>query len=213
MRLPPERVCAFSGTSTVIYVQFMLPQPVDECPVPHSCARYYQSFIVDQLFYLTSICFITSRVGLLLVFLKKIYLFIYRERGREGGKEVAKHQCVVASHAPPATGYPTHSLGMCPDWESNQRPLGSQAHAQSTELYQPGPARFFFSHLYFFCKLPVPNPLCFILLKFVFLKLIVMLCVIQILILLLNANDFSIYHLSFHLFYDACATEKFSQVS
>ena len=25
------------------------------------------------------------------------------------------------------------------DWESNQQPFGSQAHAQSTELHQPGP--------------------------------------------------------------------------
>ena len=29
---------------------------------------------------------------------------------------------------------------MCPDWESNQQPFGSQAHAQSTELHQPGHA-------------------------------------------------------------------------
>ena len=28
--------------------------------------------------------------------------------------------------------------GVCPDWESNQLPFGSQAHAQSIELYQPG---------------------------------------------------------------------------
>ena len=28
---------------------------------------------------------------------------------------------------------------MCPDWESNQRPFGSQASAQSTEPRQPGP--------------------------------------------------------------------------
>ena len=27
---------------------------------------------------------------------------------------------------------------MCPDWESNQRPFGSQACAQSTELHQAG---------------------------------------------------------------------------
>ena len=28
--------------------------------------------------------------------------------------------------------------GSCPDWESNPRPFGSQAGAQSTEPYQPG---------------------------------------------------------------------------
>ena len=48
-----------------------------------------------------------------------------------------KCQCVVASSAPCA-GYMACNLGMCPDWESNQRYFGSQAHAQSTELHQPG---------------------------------------------------------------------------
>ena len=28
--------------------------------------------------------------------------------------------------------------GMCPDWESNQRPFGLKASAQSTEPHQPG---------------------------------------------------------------------------
>ena len=72
--------------------------------------------------------------------LKKI-LFIFREgkgrkkRGREKGE---KHQCVVASCTPP-TGDLTCNPGLCPDWESNWQPFGSQAHAQSTELHQPGP--------------------------------------------------------------------------
>ena len=43
-------------------------------------------------------------------------LFIYfRQRGRE----VEKHQCVVASHMPP-TGDLALNPGMCPDWESNR---------------------------------------------------------------------------------------------
>ena len=46
------------------------------------------------------------------------------ERGREGERE--KHQCVVASHAPP-TGDLARNPGMCPDWESNQQHFGSQA--------------------------------------------------------------------------------------
>ena len=32
------------------------------------------------------------------------YLFIFRVRGREGEREEEKHQCVVASHAPPTGG-------------------------------------------------------------------------------------------------------------
>ena len=42
--------------------------------------------------------------------------------------------CGCLSHAPPRD--PTRNLGMCPDWESNQQPLNSQASTQSTELYQ-----------------------------------------------------------------------------
>ena len=63
-------------------------------------------------------------------------LFTYfRERGREGERE--KHQHVVASSAPP-TGDPARNPGMCPDWELNWRPFGSQASTRSTEPHQPG---------------------------------------------------------------------------
>ena len=48
----------------------------------------------------------------------KFYLFVFRERGREGEREGEKHQYVVASHMPP-TGNPAGNPGMCPDWESN----------------------------------------------------------------------------------------------
>ena len=64
-----------------------------------------------------------------------IYLFLERGEGRE--KDGEKNQCVVASRTPPS-GDLVCSPGMCPDWESNWQPLDSQAHAQSTELYQPG---------------------------------------------------------------------------
>ena len=36
-----------------------------------------------------------------------------------------KHQCVVASRAPP-TGDLACNPGTCPDWESNRRPFVSQ---------------------------------------------------------------------------------------
>ena len=52
-------------------------------------------------------------------------------------RERGKHQCVVASLAPPPGGL-ARNLGMCSDWESNWWPFGSQACAQSTELHQPG---------------------------------------------------------------------------
>ena len=53
-------------------------------------------------------------------------------------REGEKHQCVVASCAPPAADL-TYNPGMCPGWESNLQPFGSQAGTQSTEPHQPGP--------------------------------------------------------------------------
>ena len=66
-------------------------------------------------------------------FLEDLYLFIFRERGREGEREGEKYQCMVPSHVP-LTGDLAHHPGMCPDWESNRQPFGSQAHALSTEV-------------------------------------------------------------------------------
>ena len=57
-------------------------------------------------------------ISLLFLFFKRFYLFIFREGGREGEREVEKHQCVVASRVPP-TGDLARNPGMCPDWESN----------------------------------------------------------------------------------------------
>ena len=34
-------------------------------------------------------------------FFKRFYLFIFREKGKEGERERQKYHCVVASHAPP----------------------------------------------------------------------------------------------------------------
>ena len=70
-------------------------------------------------------------------FKKRFYLFIVRERRRERGRDGEKHQCAVASCTPP-TGDLACNPGMCPDWELNRQPLGSQASAQSTEPHQPG---------------------------------------------------------------------------
>ena len=61
-------------------------------------------------------------------------MYILLERGEREGE---KHG-LVASHAPP-TGDLADNPGMCPDWELNQRPFGSQAGTQSIEPHQPGP--------------------------------------------------------------------------
>ena len=51
-------------------------------------------------------------------FFKK-YFIIFIDKGEGREKEEKKHECVVASHAPP-TGSLAHNPGMCPDWESHQ---------------------------------------------------------------------------------------------
>ena len=45
---------------------------------------------------------------------------------------------MCVSSCVPSTGDLALNPGMCPDWESNQQPFGSQASAQSTEPHQPG---------------------------------------------------------------------------
>ena len=55
--------------------------------------------------------------------------------GRAGEREEEKHQCIVASGAPP-TADVAHNPGICPDWESNQWPFSSQAGTESTEPHQ-----------------------------------------------------------------------------
>ena len=65
-------------------------------------------------------------------FFKRFYLFIFRESGKEEEREEEKHQCVVASCEPPTRDLACNP-GMCPDWESNQWPFGSQVSTQSTE--------------------------------------------------------------------------------
>ena len=71
------------------------------------------------------------------LFFKRCYLFTFREKGREGERKGEKHQCVVASLAPLNEDLACNTE-MCPDWELNQRPFGSQAGTQSTEPHQPG---------------------------------------------------------------------------
>ena len=61
---------------------------------------------------------IISFLYLLLIF----YLFIFREKGREGEREGEKHQRVVASHVTPTQepvlpGPTTQACALC--WESN----------------------------------------------------------------------------------------------
>ena len=80
---------------------------------------------------------LTAQKTNIFFFFLRFYLFIFRQRGREGESEGEKSQCVVASHAPP-TGDLAFNPGICPHWESNWQPFGSQACAHSTEPHLPG---------------------------------------------------------------------------
>ena len=55
-------------------------------------------------------------------FFKIFYLFIFRERRREGEREGEKYQCVVASRMSPV-GDLARSPGTCPDWDGTSGPL------------------------------------------------------------------------------------------
>ena len=92
------------------------------------------------------------------------YLFTFRQRGGQGEREREKYQCVVASRMSP-TGDLAHNPGMCPDWELNQWPFGSQVVAQSIEWCQPGLFLFLF-----FLTLYVPSPTHYFSMQFIFFK-------------------------------------------
>ena len=71
--------------------------------------------------------------------------FLPFARGREGETEGEK-----SSLTHPPTGDLAYNAGMCPDWESNKRPFGSQVSTQSTEPHQPG--------LFFLLLIPLTFP-------------------------------------------------------
>ena len=79
------------------------------------------------------------------IIFKRFYLFIFREREREGKTWREKHHCMFTCRAPP-TGDLAHSPGLYPDWESNWWLFGSQATTQTTEPLQPGLYHFFKSN-------------------------------------------------------------------
>ena len=68
-------------------------------------------------------------------------LFLERGEGRE--KERKRNIAVREKHRSvascmPLTGDLACNPGMCPDWELNRQPFGSQASTQPTEPHQPG---------------------------------------------------------------------------
>ena len=60
----------------------------------------------------------------------------------EEEREGEKHQYVVASHLDP-TGDLAHNPRMCPDWESNRQPFGSQPELNPLSYTSQGLIGFF----------------------------------------------------------------------
>ena len=77
----------------------------------------------------------------------KDFIYLFLERGE--GREEEKHQYVVASHVAPI-GDLAHNPGMCPDWESNWRPFGSQPALNPPSYTSQGPNLVFIFLLLFF---------------------------------------------------------------
>ena len=80
-------------------------------------------------------------------FLKDFIYFIFTQRGREGERGGEKHQCVVASPMPP-TGNLACNPGLCPDWESNQQPFGSQPTLNTLNYTSQGLKMIFLCYMY-----------------------------------------------------------------
>ena len=75
-------------------------------------------------------------------FFLRFYLFIFRERAREGEREGETHWCsretsVCASHMPPTKDL-ARNPGTGPDWELNQQCFDLRNNAQPTEPHQSG---------------------------------------------------------------------------
>ena len=59
----------------------------------------------------------------------KDFMYLFLERGEGKEKERERNINVWVPLACSPTGDLAHNSGMCPAWESNQRPFGSQAGA------------------------------------------------------------------------------------
>ena len=76
-----------------------------------------------------------NRQFMFVVFYFKDFIYLSLERG--GEKERERNINVWLPFTCPPTEDLACNPGICPDWELNQRPFGSQASTQSTEPHQP----------------------------------------------------------------------------
>ena len=98
----------------------------------------------------------------LFTFTHFIYFFQREGKGRTKRRRETS-MCDCFQHAPYWGPNLAHNTSMCPDWELNQLPFGSQAGTQSTEPHQPGPIQCFngervFSQLLTRCRQTMCRP-------------------------------------------------------
>ena len=114
---------------------------------PNKPSTHLTPCIVMMLLTIFPVCYFPSCNQFLKYLKDFIYLFLERER--EGEREGEKHPCVVASHLAPTADL-AHNPGMCPDWESNRRPFGSQPTLSLLSYTSQGPITIFITgNLYF----------------------------------------------------------------
>ena len=75
--------------------------------------------------------------GMCLFFFMKDFICLFLERGQGRDKERERNINVWLLLTCPLGGDLASNPGMCPDWESNRQPFGSQATTQYTEPQQP----------------------------------------------------------------------------
>ena len=96
-----------------------------------------------------------GKINFLSFFLNE-FICLFLETGEGKEREGEKHQCVVASRAPPA-GDLTCNPGMCPDWELNCDPLVPRPALNPLSYTSQGRKIYFYSHTPFFPPLPCPH--------------------------------------------------------
>ena len=99
------------------------------------------------------ILFLTTPWLLSLFFLLRFYLFYFLERGDGREKERQRNINVWLPLTWPPTGDLACNPGMCPDWESNWWPFGSQLELNPLSYTSQGPLTTFYHLCYLF---PVP---------------------------------------------------------
>ena len=115
-----------------------------------ACQVYFNEFLDDLSSFpsylfsllLSVVCLKPKSYLLLFKKILFIYLFLERGEGKEKDREGNINVWLLLTH--PHAGDLVCNLGFCPDWESNQRPFGSQAGTQSTDAHQPGVICHFF---------------------------------------------------------------------